>query len=226
MSRQIAENVTKVRARIAAAAERAGRQAQEITLVAVAKKQPVEAIRDALAAGVADIGENYVQETLSKREDLSPAEITAVRWHLLGHLQTNKVRQAVPAFDVIQSVDSVRLGIAAARQAVAIGKRLPALLQVHLGDEETKFGLPPAEALGAAAELAQIDGLDLQGLMGIAPFGVDPHPHFALLRRLFEGLPPQNRRTLSMGMTGDFEAAIEEGATMVRIGTAIFGPRQ
>ena len=226
MSEDVATKVRHLRERIAAAAGRAGRAPEEITLVAVTKKQPASAIQDALAAGIGDIGENYVQEALSKRSDLGSEASGAARWHLLGHLQTNKVKLAAPYFDVIQSVDSLRVAQALSRQAVADGKLQAVLLQVHLGSEETKFGLPPEEALDAAAQVAALDGLDLQGLMGIAPFGVDSRPYFAALRRLFDQLPVGQRRTLSMGMTGDFESAIEEGATMVRIGTAIFGQRQ
>ena len=226
MSEDIAANVRRLRERIVAAAGRAGRSPDEITLVAVTKKQPTSAIQAALAAGIRDIGENYVQEALSKRDALSPDENGAVCWHLLGHLQTNKVRLASPNFDVIQSVDSLRVAQALSRQAMTDGKEQAVLLQVHLGSEETKFGLPPDEALDAAAQIAALDGLDLQGLMGIAPFEGDSRPYFAALRRLFDQLPAGHRRTLSMGMTGDFETAIEEGATMVRIGTAIFGQRQ
>ncbi|MBV9852557.1 MAG: YggS family pyridoxal phosphate-dependent enzyme [Armatimonadetes bacterium] len=226
MTDSVADNIARVRERIAAAAVRAGRGPEEVTLVAVTKRHPAQAIREALAAGVRDIGESYVQEARMKRDGLAPDEREAIRWHLLGHLQSNKARQAVPLFDLIQSVDSLRLAQSLARQAQHLGRTLPVLLQVHLGDEETKFGLPLDAALDAAAQVAALDGLDLQGLMGIAPFGGDPRSHFAAMRRLFERLPPSHRRTLSLGMTGDFETAIEEGATMVRIGTAIFGPRQ
>ncbi len=219
----IADNIARVRERIGIAAERAGRRADEITLVAVTKKQSVEAVQEALRAGLADIGENYVQEAMPKR---AGAEGLQAQWHLIGHLQRKKATQAVHTFDVIQSVDSLKLAQALSGQADAQGKTLQILLQVHLGDEETKFGVAPETAQDLAAEIGVLRGLDLQGFMGIAPFGVDPRPHFAALRRLFEALPTAHRRTLSMGMTGDFEMAITEGATMVRIGTAIFGPRQ
>jgi pyridoxal phosphate enzyme (YggS family) len=226
MTDTIADNVLRVRERIARAAAMSGRDPAEITLVAVTKRQPVESIRAVLAAGVETVGENYVQEAQAKRETLTPAEGSRLRWHLIGHLQRNKAAQAVSAFDLIQSVDSVPLAQALARQARAVGKTQAVLLQVHLGDEETKSGLPPEVTLETAAEIGAWEGLEVQGLMGIAPLTGDPQPHFAALRQMFERLPPGQRRTLSLGMTGDFEIAIREGATMVRIGTAIFGPRK
>ena len=216
----VADNLAHVQESIAAAAERSGRRPEEITLVAVTKKQPVAAIADALAAGVTDIGENYVQEAAEKR-----AMVGEGRWHLLGHLQSNKAKAAVRAFDLIQSVDSVKLAKALSVQAQALGKTQNVLLQVHLGDEATKSGVPPTLVPDVWAEAAALPALDLLGLMGIAPNGVDPRPFFRELRRLFEGLPGKRHSILSMGMSGDFETAIEEGATMVRVGTAIFGAR-
>ena len=221
----MADNLARVRERIAAAASQAGRDPDEIRLVAVTKRQTVEAIQAALASGVTDIGENYVQEAQMKWEQAPFSQDELPRRHLIGHLQGNKAKQAVILFDVIQSVDSLKLAQALARQAQTVGKTQGVLLQVHLGDEQTKTGLEPVSVLAVAAEAAALPGLNVQGLMGIAPAAGDPRPHFALLRQLFEQLPPANRSTLSMGMTGDFEAAIAEGATMVRIGTAIFGPR-
>lgn len=216
----IADNLDRLNAQIADAAARAGRRPDEITLVAVTKKQPASAVAEALAAGAGDLGENYVQEASEKR-----AEIESGRWHLLGHLQGNKAKVAVSLFDLIQSVDGVKLAQTLGRHAQAADTTQDILLQVHLGDEATKTGLPPELLRDAAAEIAAIDGIALRGLMGIAPFGVDPRSHFRDLRRLFETLPPENRLVLSMGMSGDFEAAIGEGATMVRVGTAIFGAR-
>jgi len=216
----VADNLKRLNEQIAVAAARAGRRADEITLVAVTKKQPASAVASALAAGAADIGENYVQEAAAKR-----AEVRGGRWHLLGHLQGNKARLAVSLFDLIQSVDSVQLAQALGKYAQAAGKVQDVLLQVHLGDEETKTGLALDQAGDTSGEIAAIHGIALRGLMGIAPFGVDPRPHFRDLRRLFETLPPANRQVLSMGMSGDFETAVEEGTTMVRVGTAIFGAR-
>ena len=217
---EVADNLDRLNGRIAQAAARAGRSPGEITLVAVTKKQTAATVAEALAAGAGEVGENYVQEAEEKR-----AAVPGGRWHLLGHLQGNKAKLAVSLFDLIQSVDSVKLARTLGRHAQAANAAQEILLQVHLGDEATKTGLPPEMARDAAAEIAAIDGIALRGLMGIAPFGVDPRPHFRDLRRLFEALPPENRLALSMGMSGDFEAAIEEGTTMVRVGTAIFGAR-
>ncbi len=216
----IADNLKRVHEQIAVAAARAGRRSDEITLVAVTKKQPAAAMTEALAAGAGDIGENYVQEAADKR-----AEVGGGRWHLLGHLQSNKAKLAVSLFDLIQSVDSVKLAQALGKQAQAANKAQAILLQVHLGDEATKTGLLPDQTRDAAAEIAAIAGIELRGLMGIAPFGIDPQLYFRDLRQLFDAMPPANRQILSMGMSGDFEAAVEEGATMVRVGTAIFGAR-
>lgn len=218
-----AENLARMQERIAAACEHAGRRPEEITLVAVTKKQTAETVANAVAAGMKDVGENYVQEANEKR-GLFP-EMQSARWHLLGHLQSNKARTAVEIFDLIQSVDSVSLARTLGRHAGAAGKMQDALLQVHLGDEESKSGFAPELVMEAAAEMANIPSLELRGLMGIAPAGVDARPYFAQLRRLFDALPFSQRQILSMGMTGDFEVAIEEGATMIRIGTALFGPR-
>lgn len=219
----VADRVAQVRARIALSAERAAREPDEITLVAVAKRQSAAAVREALAAGVGDIGENYVQEAAAKRAELGHG---GARWHLLGHLQSNKAAQAAQTFDLVQSVDGARLARLLGQHAQAIGRTLPVLLQVHLGDEATKSGLPPVEVADVAAEVGELPGVTLCGLMGIAPQGEPARPHFRALRRLFEQLPAGQRGILSMGMTADFETAIEEGATLVRIGTALFGPRE
>ncbi len=216
----IAENAARVREKIAAAAKQAGRSPNDITLVAVSKRQPAAAVTEALAAELTQFGENYVQEAADKR-----ALVTGGHWHLIGHLQSNKARLAVTQFDLIQSVDSLKLAREIGRQAQAIGKIQPVLLQVHLGDEDTKTGVPPELALETAAALADIEGLALHGLMGVPPLGVDPRPYFVQARMLFEQMPPATRQTLSLGMSGDYEAAIEEGATLVRIGTALFGAR-
>ena len=214
----VAESIARVWEQIAEAAERAGRRPGEITLIAVTKKKPVGAVLEAIAAGITDVGENYVQEAADKRREVSEG-----RWHLLGHLQSNKAKVAVTLFDLIQSVDSVRLAEALGKHAG--GKRPEILLQVHLGDEQTKTGFAPDAALEAAEEIAAIPTLSLRGLMGIAPGGAEPRPYFQELKRLFDRLPGENRQVLSMGMSDDFETAIEEGATMVRVGTAIFGAR-
>ena len=215
---EISDNIQLVREAIAKAAERAGRRAEDITLVAVTKKKPASAVLEALSAGITDIGENYVQEAGEKRE-----QVLGGRWHLLGHLQSNKAKIAVSLFDLIESVDSVKLAQALGRQAA--GKHQDILVQVHLGDEETKTGFAPDTALDAAAEIAVLPNVSLLGLMGIAPNGTDPRPYFQQLKRLFDQLPAENRQILSMGMSGDYEIAIEEGTTSVRVGTAIFGAR-
>ena len=215
---EISDNIARIGERIAHAAERAGRRPEEVTLVAVTKKKPASAVLEALAAGVCDVGENYVQEAAEKREQIAEG-----RWHLLGHLQSNKAKLAVSLFDLIESVDSVKLAQAISRQAAE--KRQDILVQVHLGDEDTKTGLLPDQVLEAAAEIAALPSMRLLGLMGIAPNGTDPRPYFQQMKRLFDRLPAEHRQILSMGMSGDFEAAIEEGATSVRVGTAIFGAR-
>ena len=215
---EIGDNISRIQAHISEAAGRAGRRAEEITLVAVTKKKPASAVLGALAAGILDVGENYVQEAAEKRE-----QVAGGRWHLLGHLQSNKAKLAVSLFDLIESVDSVKLAEGISRQATQ--KRQAVLVQVHLGDEETKTGFAPEQALDAAAEIAALSNLRLLGLMGIAPSGTDPRPYFQQMKRLFDQLPAEHRQILSMGMSGDFESAIEEGATSVRVGTAIFGAR-
>ncbi len=215
---EIKDNIQRVRQTIAQAAERAGRRPEEITLVAVTKKKPASAVLEALSVGISDVGENYVQEAAEKRE-----QATGGRWHLLGHLQSNKAKLAVSLFDLIESVDSIKLAQALGRQDAEKPQEI--LVQVHLGGEETKTGFAPEQALDAAAEIAALSNIRLLGLMGIAPNGADPRPYFQQLKRLFDQLPAENRQVLSMGMSGDFETAIEEGATSVRVGTAIFGAR-
>ena len=218
----ITDNVASVRERIAQAAERAGRASGEIMLIAVTKKQSAASVRQVIAAGVGAIGENYVQEAIVKRAELS--ELTA-QWHLLGHLQSNKAAVAGRTFNLIQSVDSTRLSLLLGQQASAAGRHQQILLQVHLGDEATKTGVPTALAADMAAQISEMPGVTLCGLMGIAPLGQPARPYFRSLRCLFEALPLSQRQILSMGMTADYETAIEEGSTLVRIGTAIFGPR-
>jgi len=226
----IAERVGTVRERIAAAAARAGRDPADITLVAVSKAFPLEAIRAAAAAGVTDIGENRVQEAVPKVAAVG----RGVRWHLVGHLQTNKAKTAVRHFDWIQSLDSLRLAEALQKAAVAGSLEVvPVLVEVNLGGEASKAGLPEADLLPLLRGLAALPRIRVEGLMVIPPFLEDPEagrPYFARLRALAEKAraegPPHVRMVhLSMGMSHDFEVAVEEGATMVRVGTAIFGPR-
>jgi pyridoxal phosphate enzyme (YggS family) len=221
----VGENIAVIRDRMDAAAQRAGRDPSDITLLVVTKKQSVSAVTEAIEAGAVDVGENYVREASEKRTSLSSRLVASVRWHLIGHLQTNKAKAAVQTFDLIQSADSDRLVHRLWQEAQRSAKIQKILLQVHLGQEETKSGLRPEQVLEMAAEVSETPGIELQGLMGIAPAGEDPRRYFSELRHLYDDLTVSARRILSMGMSGDFETAIEEGATMVRIGTAIFGPR-
>jgi pyridoxal phosphate enzyme (YggS family) len=218
-------NLERVRKRIAAAAARSGRSAADITLVAVTKTVDVALMREAVEAGATDFGESYFQEVRDKLDQFPPS----IRWHFIGHLQSNKARYVSGRFALLHSVDSVALAREIGRRALAQGQVQPILLEVKLDPSETKFGIPLASCLDVAAEVAGIGGVDLRGFMGMAPYGTEPElsrPYFRSLRDRFNQLPPANRAALSMGMTGDFEVAIEEGATHVRIGTAIFGPRR
>jgi len=223
----IAANVALVRERIARAAQRAGRHPEEILLVAASKQVDPTRIQQAIAAGVTDIGENYVQEAAAKRARIGER----VRWHLIGHLQRNKAGPAVAVFDIIQTVDSVRLAEAVGRRAQAAGKTVEVLLQVNTSGEASKSGVAPEEAEQLLEALAHLPGLRVQGLMTIGSFQPDPERgrrEFRLLAGLASKLSGRGGvqlRWLSMGMSHDFEAAIEEGANLVRIGTGIFGPR-
>jgi len=236
----IEANLGVVRATIAAACRRAGRSPQDVLLVAVTKTVAPERIRAACACGLAVLGENRVQEAQDKIGALSDL---AVDWHMIGHLQGNKAGQAVRLFQCVQSVDSVELAERLSQRATAAGRRLPVLLEVNVGGEDSKFGLrlaPVADhasvygALLAAAQcICALPGLDVQGLMTVAPLVADPElarPIFRRLRELRDGLqaalPAVDWQHLSMGMTDDYAVAIEEGATIVRLGRAIFGPRQ
>lgn len=214
-------NLERVRERIARAAERAGRRPDDVLLVGVSKTVDVERIRAAIAAGLPALGENRVQEARAKIAHLG----RPVPWHLVGHLQTNKVRDAIELFDLIQSLDRLELGRELDRRARARGRRVAALVQVNVAGEATKGGFAP-EALGEALEaLGRLDHVEVRGLMAIPPpvaRAEDARPWFRTLAALAKryGLGE-----LSMGMSADFEVAVEEGATIVRIGTAIFGPR-
>jgi pyridoxal phosphate enzyme (YggS family) len=224
--RTIAENLRDVQDRVARAAERRGRRAEEIRLVAVSKTQPVERIREAIAAGAGEIGENYVQEAETKLPQLEGQPVVR---HFIGHLQKNKAGKAVALFDLVQTVDSVELAQALGRRALAIEKTLDVLIEVNISGEASKFGVAPERAVDLAAEVAAIPGLRLQGLMGIGPLApgeAAERNSFRLLASLYEKLPAEHRQVLSMGMTGDFETAIAEGSTMLRIGTGIFGARR
>ena len=227
----IADAVAAVRDRIARAAARSGRAPGEVTLVAVSKTHPPESVEAAFAAGVRDFGENKVQEAEPKIAALQALRAQGLRWHLVGHLQSNKARRAVAGFDSIQSVDSAELTVRLDRTAAELDRVLDVLVQVELGGEATKSGLT-ADALFPALEamrpLARVRAV---GLMTVPPFADDPEqtrPFFSRLRALVDDAHARGLlqgRVLSMGMSGDYEVAIEEGATLVRVGTAIFGER-
>jgi len=224
----IASNLAAIRERIARSAARAGRAAEDITLVAVSKTFPPEAIRSAFELGLRQFGENRVQEWESKRAAVAALDAT---WHLIGHLQSNKARRAANLFDRVDSVDSVALAQKLYAAAASEAKRLKILIEVHLGGEETKSGVPEADLPALADIIAQLQNLELRGLMTIPPYFEEPEqvrPYFQKLRTLRDQVSAQIGRplnVLSMGMSHDFEIAIEEGATEIRVGTALFGER-
>ena len=218
----------EVRERIEAARARAGRT-DPVTLVAVTKSHPVQVVRAALDAGLRDLGENRVQEMDEKVRD---AGRDAARWHLIGHLQRNKAARAVAISDLIHSLDSLRLAETLSAEAVKAGATVPVLVQVNTSGEASKFGLAPDQAVEAVARMAELPGLRLEGMMTMAPFTGDE----AVVRRTFAGarrlrdeaarqVPAFTGRHLSMGMSNDFEAAVEEGSTLVRVGSILFGER-
>jgi pyridoxal phosphate enzyme (YggS family) len=217
----IRAGLMRVRERIAAAAERAGRRPDDVLLVAVSKTVEAERVKEAIEAGVAALGENRVQEAKAKVAVLG----RPVPWHLIGHLQTNKVKDALATFDVIQSLDRLDLARELERRAAGMGRHVDVLLEVNVAEEPQKSGFAPHAVAGALDAIAPMAHLKVRGLMAIPPAverAEDSRPAFRALRALAgrHGLGE-----LSMGMSGDFEVAIEEGATMVRVGTAIFGPR-
>jgi pyridoxal phosphate enzyme (YggS family) len=223
----IKDNLTSIQQRIAEAASRRERSA-EIMLVAVTKTVPAEKVREALALGIRDIGESRIQEAQVKFPELGDTLIN-VRRHLIGHLQTNKVKKAVELFDIIQSLDSMRLAVEIDQQAAKQGKVQHCLLEVKVSEEETKFGLKPVEALAFASQVATLKNIKVTGLMAMAPYFPEPEQvrsYFRKARELFDQIKDarlfNDFTVLSMGMSGDFDVAIEEGATMVRIGSALF----
>jgi pyridoxal phosphate enzyme (YggS family) len=223
----IAQNLEEVRAAIAVAAHRAGRDPAAVRLVAVSKTVDLERIRAAIEAGQDLFGENYLQEAKAKIDALG----RQVSWHLVGHLQTKKAKGAVELFDLIHSVDRVKLARALEAAAVRLGKVQDVLIQVNQGGEETKSGVAPEAAPELLREIARLPHLRVVGLMTMPPWFSDPEavrPYFRDLRELRERLRDQSGLPLpelSMGMSGDYAAAVEEGATLVRVGTAIFGRR-
>ena len=226
--RELAARIAAVRERIEGARVRAGRTA-EVTLVAVTKTHPPATLRAAIAAGLADLGENRVPELAEKVGELGR---DAARWHLVGHLQRNKVARALPLFDLLHSLDSVRLAEALSAAAVGAGTTVRALVQVNASGEESKYGLAPEEAMDAIGRMAGLPGLALEGLMTMAPLTADERVvrrTFAAARRTWEEAARQHTGFrplhLSMGMSNDFEAAVEEGSTLVRVGSSLFGER-
>lgn len=222
----LSSRLDRIHESIAAAARKAGRNPGEIELVAVSKTQPIDAIQEALRAGVTCFGENKVQEARGKIETLGRGV-----WHLIGHLQGNKAKDAVRLFDSIDSVDRAELAEEIDQRAEAFGKTQNVLLQVNIAGESTKFGCAPERARSLAEAMNALPRLCLRGLMTIAPYSPEPEksrPHFAGLRKLRDQIEADTGLrlpVLSMGMSGDFAVAIEEGSTCVRIGTALFGER-
>jgi pyridoxal phosphate enzyme (YggS family) len=224
------QRLEKINERIRRAAEACGRDVESVRLVAVSKTVAPEAVREALEAGVTILGENYVQEA---REKFKALIQYSVSWHFIGHLQSNKAKYAVRLFDLIHSVDSLKLARELDKQAAKVDKIQPILVQVNIGGENSISGIAAEEAIELVSAISQMKNLSVQGLMTMPPYFYQPEkvrPFFAALRKLrdeIDGhrLPNVLMTELSMGMTGDFEVAIQEGATLVRIGTAIFGER-
>ncbi|MDP6540758.1 MAG: YggS family pyridoxal phosphate-dependent enzyme [Planctomycetota bacterium] len=237
MSHDVSEQLAAVHERIAVAARRAAREPSAITLVGVSKRQPQERVVAAVAAGLRHLGENFAQEARDKRPALLAAlaerGAPAPRWHFIGQLQRNKARLVAPHFDLVESVDRESLAVALDRRAGEAGRTLDVLLQVNLSGEAQKGGVREEELPRLLAATAPLPHLRVTGLMGVPAAGTDPEqarPAFARLRALRDTLSSGTEggtlQELSMGMSGDFEVAIEEGATIVRVGTAIFGPRE
>lgn len=225
----VTENLKDVERRVRMACERSGRKREEVTLIAVSKTKPVEMLREAYEAGARYFGENKVQELADKYELMPPD----IHWQMIGHLQRNKVKYIIDKAELIHSVDSLRLAETIDKEAGKKGITANVLLEVNMAKEESKFGIMPEEAIDFVREIVRFQNIRVKGLMTIAPFVDKPEEnriHFANLRKLSVDIGKEkvnnvNMSILSMGMTNDFEVAIEEGATMVRIGTAIFGER-
>lgn len=225
----VRENLEEVKKRISAACERSGRNLQEVTLVAVSKTKPVSMVTEAYEAGIRDFGENKVQELSEKYQDM-PKDI---RWHMIGHLQRNKVKQIIDKTVLIHSVDSVRLAEQIEEEAAKKDMVVDILLEINVAEEESKFGFTLEETENAIREIARFPHVRIKGLMTIAPFvenSEENRPVFKKLNQVYvdmqrKNIDNVNMNMLSMGMTGDYEVAVEEGATLVRVGTGIFGTR-
>ena len=226
----IRKNLAAINTRLVNAAKRAGRDPRKIKLVAVSKKIDRERIQAAVDCGQIYFGENYIQEA----RDKIPTFAKNLSWHFIGHLQSNKARFAAELFDVVETIDNLKLATVLDRHLADLQKTLSVLIQVKINGEQQKSGIPLAETEKLISEINRLPMLQVRGLMAMPPFCTDPEsvrPYFRQLRQTAEELTakklfaPQTRPELSMGMSGDFEVAIEEGATIIRIGTAIFGPR-
>jgi hypothetical protein len=228
--KMVAENVETIKKRIGAACFRCGRRPEDVLLVGVSKNFGVDSIKNAVDSGLCDIGENYAQELLEKRNRLRDDRI---RWHFIGHLQSNKVKYVIEYVHLIHTVDSDRVAEEIQKRAEKAGRVVDVLIEVHTTDEATKYGVRPSETLDLLKRISKFDRVKVRGLMTMGPFSDDPNdsrPSFQQLRVLREGMSREGiiqdpMLHLSMGMSHDFEVAIEEGATIVRIGTAIFGSR-
>ncbi|HXV82066.1 MAG TPA: YggS family pyridoxal phosphate-dependent enzyme [Candidatus Binatia bacterium] len=226
----VAANYRKIIDRISEAAQKAGRNAQKIKLLGAAKSQSIELVRAAIAAGVRLIGENYVQEAESKRQAISEP----IEWHMIGHLQRNKVKAALNTFDLIESLDSAALALELDKEGRKRGKTVRTFVEVNLGDEQSKAGIGRDNVGELVKKVGELSHVRVEGLMAVPPFSEDPEavrPYFRALRDLQTELqrlqiPNAPVAELSMGMTQDYPVAVEEGATLVRIGTALFGPRK
>jgi PLP dependent protein len=227
----VADNLAGLKERIISACMRAKRDPSQVQLVGVTKMVSIDRIREGVNAGVRILGENYVQEALQKIEAL---QVLDVSWHFIGHLQSNKAKMAVERFDLIHTVDRKGLAKELNRRGEQKGKRVSVLLQVNVGQEETKSGTSPESLIDLFQYVSSLENLAVRGLMTLPPYVDDPEevrPYFRQLRMLLEGLRdrsanPEELTELSMGMSHDFEVAIEEGATLIRVGTALFGERQ
>ena len=224
------ENLENIRQRVEKAARSVGRNPSEIRIIGAVKGQPLPLIFEALAAGLSDLGENRIQEAQARADEIK-ARFPKVAWHMIGHLQTNKVRQAIDIFDIIHSIDSEHLAREIEQKAGAKGKIVPVLIEVKTSEEATKYGIAVEAAADFVKMVSGLDHLRVQGLMTVAPLEEDPgktRPYFFRLRKLSEDLKKMNlprveMKYLSMGMSDDFEVAVEEGANILRIGRAIFG---
>jgi pyridoxal phosphate enzyme (YggS family) len=229
----IKDNIARIRDRVSSICKDIKRKPEEVIIVAVSKGRTVEEIKEAIGAGITDIGENKVQEALLKYKQLQTpnSDLPTIRWHMVGHLQTNKVKEAVKIFDLIHSVDSIRLIREIDRQAAKINKVQDILLEIKTSPEATKFGINPQEAVTVIKESVKLNNIRIKGLMTIAPIVSNPEqarPYFRILRELRDKIyelrfTNYDLRILSMGMTDDFPVAIEEGANILRLGRAIFG---